>query len=46
MFKRFIQDTNSIDMYLKYYNYFDGYHRIYKITDLTELINKILDSNY
>jgi len=43
MFKRFIEDTNSIGMYLKYYNHFDGYHRIYKIPELTELINKILE---
>lgn len=42
MFKKFIKDTNSIGMYLKYYNHFDGYHRIYKIPELTELINKIL----
>ena len=27
MFKRFIKDTNSIGIYLKYYNHFDGYHR-------------------
>lgn len=42
MFKKFIEDTNSIGMYLKYYNHFDGYHRIYKIPELTELINKII----
>lgn len=42
MFKRFIKDTNSVGIYLKYYNHFDGYHRIYKIPELTELINKIL----
>ncbi len=42
MFKKFIDDTNSIGIYLKYYNHFDGYHRIYKIPELTELINKIL----
>lgn len=42
MYKKFIEDTNSISMYLKYYNHFDGYHRIYKIPELTELINKIL----
>lgn len=37
MFKRFIEDTKSVGMYLKYYNHFDGYHRIYKIPELTEL---------
>ncbi len=42
MFKRFIEDTNSVGIYLKYYNHFDGYHRIYKIPELTELINRIL----
>lgn len=42
MFKRFIEDTNSVGIYLKYYNHFDGYHRIYRIPELTELTNKIL----
>lgn len=42
MFKKFVEDTNSIGIYLKYYNHFDGYHRIYKIPELNELINKIL----
>lgn len=41
-FTRFIEDTNSNGMYLKYYNHFDGYHNIYKIPELTELINKLL----
>lgn len=41
-FTRFIEDTNSKPMYLKYYNHFDGYHRIYKIPELNELINNIL----
>lgn len=44
LFKRFIKDTNSIDMYLKYYNHFDGYHRIYKIPELNELIDKLLEN--
>ena len=41
-FDRFINDTNALGMYLKYYNHFDGYHRIYKIPELNELIDKIL----
>lgn len=41
-FTRFINDTNSEDVYLKGYNHFDGYHRIYQIPELIELINKII----
>ena len=41
-FDRFIRDTNSEGIYLQYYNHFDGYHRIYKIPELNELINKII----
>ena len=41
-FDRFIADTNSEGVYLQYYNHFDGYHRIYKIPELNELINKVL----
>ena len=41
-FTRFINDTNSKDVYLKGYNHFDGYHRIYQIPELIELINKII----
>lgn len=41
-FTRFLDDTNSAGIYLKYYNHFDGYHRIYKIPELNELINKLL----
>lgn len=41
-FMRFIEDTASKPMYLKYYNHFDGYHRIYKIPELNELIDKLL----
>lgn len=44
-FTRFINDTNSEGMYLKYYNHFDGYHRIYKIPELNELINKLIGEN-
>ena len=42
-FTRFISDTNSIDVYLKYYNHFDGYHRIYKIPELNEIIDNLLN---
>lgn len=42
LFERFIKDTGCIDMYLDYYNHFDGYHRIYKIPELNELIDKLL----
>ena len=41
-FTRFLSDTNSEGIYLKYYNHFDGYHRIYKIPELNDLINKLL----
>ena len=41
-FTRFIKDTNSKELYLPYYNHFDGYHRIYKIPELNEIIDKIL----
>lgn len=41
-FIRFINDTNSEGIYLKYYNHFDGYHRIYKVPELNDLINKVL----
>ncbi len=41
-FTRFIEDTNSKGIYLKYYNHFDGYHNIYKIPELNEIINSLL----
>jgi len=41
-FTRFIEDTDSKGMYLKYYNHFDGYHNIYKIPELISLINELL----
>ena len=41
-FTRFSKDFNAKDIYLKGYNHFDGYHNIYKIPELIELINKIL----
>lgn len=41
-FTRFINDINANDVYLKYYDHFDGYHRIYKIPELNDIINKLL----
>ena len=41
-FTRFISDTNAKDIYLKGYNHFDGYHRIYKIPELLELLEKLI----
>ena len=41
-FTRFIADGALEGIYLKGYNHFDGYHRIYKIPELIELIDKIL----
>ena len=41
-FTRFINDTNSKGMYLEYYNHFDGYHRIYKIPELNDLIDELI----
>ncbi len=41
-FTRFISDIDANGIYLKYYNHFDGYHRIYKIPELIELINNLL----
>lgn len=41
-FTRFMQDTESTNKYLKYYNHFDGYHRIYKIPELNLLISELL----
>ncbi len=41
-FTRFIEDTDSKGIYLKYYNHFDGYHRIYKIPELIDLINNLI----
>ena len=40
-FTRFSADFNTINMYLKGYNHFDGYHRIYQIPELIELITKL-----
>ena len=41
-FTRFINDINAYDVHLKYYDHFDGYHRIYKIPELNDIINKLL----
>lgn len=41
-FTRFIEDTGCNEMYLKGYNHFDGYHRIYKIPELNELIGSLI----
>ena len=40
-FTRFSKDFNTKDLYLKGYNHFDGYHRIYQIPELIELIKEI-----
>lgn len=42
-FERFIKDMNPTPMYLKGYNHFDGYHRIYMIPELVELIKTIIN---
>lgn len=42
-FTRFLKDTGAKGMYLKGYNHFDGYHRIYKIPELTKLINDLCE---
>ena len=34
-------DTGCIGKYLEGYNYFDGYHNIYKIPELNELISTL-----
>ena len=41
-FTQFIKDVNAKEVYLKYYDHFDGYHRIYKIPELNDIINKLL----
>lgn len=43
-FTRFSKDFNTKDMYLKGYNHFDGYHRIYQIPELIDLIKEILNN--
>ncbi len=41
-FTQFINDTEANEVYLKYYDHFDAYHRIYKIPELNDIINKLL----
>ena len=41
-FTRFIDDTGCLGIYLEGYNHFDGYHNIYKIPELNELIGTLL----
>lgn len=41
-FSRFVEDTGSEPIYLKGYNHFDGYHRIYMIPELEEMIEQKL----
>lgn len=41
-FTRFEKDFNAKATYLKGYNHFDGYHRIYRIPELFDLLNEIL----
>jgi len=41
-YTKFVNDIDAKDVYLKYYNHFDGYHRIYKIPELNDIINKLL----
>ena len=41
-FTRFIEDTNSIGIYLKGYNHFDGYHNLEKVPELNSLVSELL----
>jgi hypothetical protein len=41
-FTRFEKDFNCKSSYLKGYNHFDGYHRIYKIPELIDLLDSII----
>ena len=41
-FDRFINDTEAEAIYLKGYNHFDGYHRIYQVPELVDIINEII----
>ena len=41
-FERFEKDFNAKPIYLKGYNHFDGYHRIYKIPELIDLLNDLI----
>lgn len=41
-FTRFIKDFGAVDIYLKGYNHFDGYHKIYKIPELIKLLDELI----
>lgn len=41
-YTKFIKNIDAHAIYLKYYNHFDSYHRIYKIPELNDIINKLL----
>ena len=41
-FTRFSKDFGTINLYLKGYNHFDGYHEVYKIPELNELIRGLI----
>lgn len=41
-FTRFEKDFHAKSVYLKGYNHFDGYHRIYKIPELLKLLNTLI----
>ena len=41
-FSRFVKDFHAKDIHLDGYFHFDGYHRIYKIPELIELLSELL----
>lgn len=41
-FERFIADFGATPVFIKGYNHFDGYHKIYKIPELYEMIESII----
>lgn len=45
-FTRFEKDFNAKSVYLKGYNHFDGYHRIYKIPELLKLLNTLISGKW
>ncbi len=42
VFENFLKDTGAKEVYLKGYNHFDGYHRIYKIPELIDVLNDLI----
>ena len=42
-FTRFEKDFNAKAIYLKGYNHFDGYHRIYQIPELISLLDNLIN---